>query len=81
MGPDTYVAALFHFSPAIIGFFCNVEEWLICLSVCLFVVGVPKGSEHKMSRMYEVVRRMQERGVAESAYDESGATKGKGLPY
>lgn len=62
-------------------FFGNVEEWLICLAVCLFVGGVPKGSEHKMSRMYEVVRRVQERGLAESAYDESGATKGKELPY
>ena len=51
------------------------------LFVCLFVGGVPKGSEHKMPRMYEVVRRVQERGGADSAYDESGATKGKELPY
>lgn len=33
-----------------------------------------------MSRMYEVVRRVQEHGVAGSACDESGATKGKELP-
>lgn len=33
-----------------------------------------------MSRVYEVVRRVRERGVAGSAYDESGATKGKEVP-
>ena len=34
-----------------------------------------------MSRMYEVVKRVQERGEAASAYDESGAATGKELPY
>ena len=47
---------------------------------CLFVGGVPKGSQHKMSRMYEVVKRVQERGEAESAYDRSRDI-GKELPY
>ena len=32
------------------------------------VGGVRKGSEHKLPRMYEVVKRAQERNVAESTF-------------
>lgn len=32
------------------------------------VGGVRKGSEHKLPRMYEVVKRAQERNMAESTF-------------